>query len=152
MRIEKLTVQQLPLLTELFDYNDAGQMIAECTRDIQSGAVDIFVLFDGQRPVGELHIRYESDDDRYARRGLRAYLFAFRIREEQQGRGYGTHLLKTVLAELTREGYREFTVGVEDDNARALHMYQTMGFSELVLRAREEYQGDAYEYNLYLKR
>lgn len=152
MRIEKLTVQQLPLLTELFDYNDADQMIAECTRDIQSGAVDIFVLFDEQRPVGELHVRYESDDARYARRGQRAYLFAFRILEQRQGRGYGTRLLKTVLALLEQEGYREFTVGVEDDNARALHMYQTMGFSELVMRAREEYQGDAYEYNLYLKR
>ena len=152
MRIEKLTVQQLPLLTELFDYNDADQMIAECTRDIQSGAVDIFVLFDKQRPVGELHVRFESDDELYALRGHRAYLFAFRIREELQGRGLGTRLLKTVLDELAQAGYREFTVGVEDDNARALHMYQTMGFSELVLRAREEYQGDAYEYNLYLKR
>lgn len=152
MRIEKLTVQQLPLLTELFDYNDVDQMIAECTRDIQSGAVDIFVLFDKQRPVGELHVRFESDDERYALRGHRAYLFAFRIREELQGRGLGTRLLKTVLDELAQAGYREFTVGVEDDNARALHMYQTMGFSELVLRAREEYQGDAYEYNLYLKR
>ena len=152
MRIEKLTVQQLPLLTELFDYNDADQMIAECTRDIQSGAVDIFVLFDQQRPVGELHVRYESDDARYARRGQRAYLFAFRIREELQGRGLGTRLLKTVLALLEQEGYREFTVGVEDDNARAIHMYQAMGFDELLLRTREVYQGDAYEYNLYLKR
>ena len=98
-----------------------------------AGAVDIFVLFDGQRPAGELPVRYESEDERYALRGRRACLFAFRIRQDLQGRGLGTHLLKTVPASL------------------ALHMYRAMGYGRLVLRAREAYQGDEYEYHLYLK-
>lgn len=95
---------------------------------------------------------YESDDERFAVRGRRAYLFAFRIRENYQNKGYGTYLLKAVLDKLKENGYYEFTVGVEDDNLRAIHMYQAMGFNEFLLRKQEEYQGDAYEYNLYLKR
>ena len=79
-------------------------------------------------------------------------MFAFRIRETYQNKGYGTYLLKTVLTALKEQGYCEFTVGVEDDNFRAIHMYQNMGFKEVLLRKKEEYQGDAYEYNLYLKR
>lgn len=48
--------------------------------------------------------------------------------------------------------YCEFTVGVEDDNFRAMHMYRALGFNEFVLRKQEEYQGDWYEYDLYLMR
>lgn len=152
MKIEKLAVHDLCILTELFDYNDVEQMISECARDIQNGITDIFVLYDKDVLVGELHVMYESDDENYAIRGRRAYMFAFRVREDFQNKGYGTYLLKTVLTTLKENGYSEFTVGVEDDNFRAIHMYQALGFNEFLLRKQEEYQGDAYEYNLYLKR
>ena len=152
MKIEKLKTDNLSVLTELFDYNDVEDMISRCTYEIQNGIRDIFVLYDNGILVGELHAKYESDDENYAVRGKRAYLFAFRVREGLQNKGYGTYLLGEVIAALKGEGYSEFTVGVEDDNPRALHMYRNAGFNEFVLRAKEEYQGDAYEYNLYLKR
>lgn len=152
MKIEKLAVHDLYRLTELFEYNNVEQMISECTRDIQNGSIDIFVLYDKDILIGELHVMYVNDDENFAVRGKRAYLFAFRVRKDFQNKGYGTHLLKTVLALLKADGYCEFTVGVEDDNSRAIHMYQALGFTELLLRKQEEYQGDAYEYNLYLKR
>ncbi|MBR2409631.1 MAG: GNAT family N-acetyltransferase [Lachnospiraceae bacterium] len=152
MKIEKLAVHDLFRLTELFEYNNAEQMISECTRDIQNGSIDIFVLYENDVLIGELHVMYENDDENFAIRGKRAYLFAFRVHKEYQNKGYGTYLLKTVLTLLKGDGYYEFTVGVEDDNSRAIHMYQALGFNELLLRKQEEYQGDAYEYNLYLKR
>ena len=152
MKIEKLSVNHLHILTELFDYNNVEQMMSECAHDIQNGIIDIFVLYDKGILVGELHVMYENDDENYAIRGRRAYLFAFRVREDFQNKGYGTYLLKTVLAVLKELGYCEFTVGVEDDNFRAIHMYQALGFDEILLRKQEEYQGDAYEYNLYLRR
>lgn len=152
MKIEKLAVNDLYILTELFDYDNVEQMISECTHDIQNGIIDIFILYDKDVLIGELHVMYESDDENFAIRGRRAYMFAFRVREDFQNKGYGTYLLKTVLAILKENGYREFTVGVEDDNFRAIYMYQALGFHEFLLRKQEEYQGDAYEYNLYLKK
>ena len=152
VELKKLAVQELYVLTELFDYNNVEQMISECTHDIQNGIIDIFVLYDKDVLIGELHVMYESDDENYAIRGRRAYLFAFRVREDFQNKGYGTYLLKTVLTVLKEHGYCEFTVGVEDDNFRAIHVYQALGFDEILLRKQEEYQGDAYEYNLYLRR
>ena len=152
MKIEKLAVNDLCILTELFEYNNVEQMISECTHDIQNGIIDIFVLYDRAVLVGELRVMYESDDENFAIRDRRAYMFAFRIREGFQNKGYGTYLLKTVLDALKEKGYCEFTVGVEDDNLRAIHMYQALGFNEFLLRKQEEYQGDAYEYNLYLKK
>lgn len=152
MKIEKLEVRDLHILTELFDYNNVEEMIFECTRDIQNGNIDIFVLYDKEILVGELRVMYQSEDENFAVPDRRAYLFAFRVREGFQNNGYGTYLLKAVLDLLKENGYSEFTVGVEDDNFRAIHMYQNMGFKEFLLRKQEEYQGDAYEYNLYLKR
>jgi len=152
MKIQKLEVPNLPILTELFDYKDATEMIRECTRDIRNGNIDIFVLYDKEILIGELRVMYKSEDEYTAIPGKRAYLFAFRVKEDFQNKGYGTYLLKEVLALLKEKGYSEFTVGVEDDNSRAIHMYREMGFTEFLIRKQEEYQGDSYEYNLYLKR
>ncbi|MCC8098491.1 MAG: GNAT family N-acetyltransferase [Clostridiales bacterium] len=152
MKIEKLAVRDLNILTELSNYNNVEQMICECTHDIQNRMIDIFALYDKDILMGELRVRYESNDENYAIRGRRAYIYAFRVREDFRDRGYGTYLLKTVLSVLKENGYCEFTVGVEDDNFKAIHMYQALGFDKFLLRKREEYQGDIYEYNLYLKK
>lgn len=145
-------MQELDILTKLYDYNDVEQMLLENAENIRNGSIDIFLLYDKDTAVGELHVMYESDDENFAVRGRRAYLFAFRVRQELQNKGYGTYLLKEVLSILEENGYCEFTVGVEDDNLRAKHIYQALGFDEFLLRNQEEYQGDFYEYDLYLKR
>ena len=127
-------------------------MISKCTYEIQNNIIDIFILLDGSALVGELHAMYQADDKNYAVQGIRAYLFAFRIHKDYQGKGYGKYLLKKVIDILKERGYHEFTVGVEDDNLKAQHIYHSFGFDEIVLRKQEEYQGDKYEYNLYLSR
>lgn len=152
MEVKELAVQDIYRLTELFDYNDVDAMISEWTCDIQNNVIDIFVLMNGSTLVGELHAMYQSDDENYAVRGKRAYLFAFRIHKDYQGKGYGKYLLQRVLDILKDRGYYEFTVGVEDDNLKAQHIYQSFGFNEMLLRKQEEYQGDSYEYNLYLSK
>ena len=150
--IRRITVKELPILTELFDYNSISEMIEENTRLIEKGTDDIFILLHGERLLGELHVRYESIDPLEAVRGQRAYLYAFRIHEEHQGKGLGKFLMKTVMDKLSEDGYSEFTIGVEDDNTRAIHIYKSFGFNEVIARKYEEYQGDGYEYDLYLKR
>ena len=150
--VRKITVSELPRLTELFDYNDIDAMLAENTRLIQNGVMDIFILLDGEKLIGELHVSYESNDRLEAVRGVRAYLSAYRVHKDFQGMGLGKYLMKSVLDTLAAEGYSEFTVGVEDDNDRALHIYKEFGFSQVIARKYEEYQGDGYEYDLYLKR
>lgn len=152
VRVERLTPENLHLLTSLFEYHDVNEMISACSSNIQNGIIDIYGLYEGDVLIGELRVKYESGDEHFTVRGKRAYLYAFRIREDVQNKGYGTYLLKTVLSGLEERGYREFTVGVEDDNARAIHMYQALGFDEILLRKQESYQGDVYEYNLYIRR
>ena len=152
MIVRKLKTNEIFILTNLFNYKDVADMIAENTRDIENGVIDIFALFDGDKIIGELRAKYVSDDNRFAEKGKRAYLYAFRINENYQGKGLGSYLLENVLTMLKESGYSEFTVGVEDNNARARYMYEKNSFIEPIARIKESYQGDSYEYDLLLKR
>ncbi|MBO5359425.1 MAG: GNAT family N-acetyltransferase [Clostridia bacterium] len=150
--IRKLKATELPILTQLFNYKDIDDMIAENTRSIKNGIVDIFVLFDDDNLIGELHVKYDNEDKNFAEKGKRAYLFAFRVHKDYQGKGLGSYLLEAVIDELTNSGYHELTVGVEDDNIRARYMYEKHGFVHHIARIKETYQGDSYEYDLLLRK
>lgn len=152
LTIRPATLTDLPRLPELFDYNDVPAMIAEHTRRMTSGEFSIFLLLDDDALLGELHVTWRCNDPRFAIDGQRAYLSAFRIRKDKQGYGYGTFLLKHVIRAIAQGMYQEITVGVEDDNARAKHMYAKLGFTERIARCRECYQGDEYEFDLLLRR
>ena len=149
MIIRKLKIEELPLLAWLNEYNDLEEMIAENASRIKNGSIDIWVLFDEDTIIGELRSMYESDDER-AIKGVRIYLYAFRIREDRQGNGFGKLLLEKVIGELRGQGYTEFTVGVEGNNERARHIYEKFGFTKFLSRKSEEYQNDKYEYDLLL--
>lgn len=152
MLVRKLKVSEIPKLTELFKYKDVNEMIVENTKEIENGVIDIFGLFDGDKIIGELRAKHISEDNRFAKKGKRAYLYAFRVHKKYQGKGLGNFLLENVLKILAENGCCEFTVGVEDDNARARYMYEKYGFTEPIARIKESYQGDIYEYDLLLKR
>ena len=149
--VKKLNTKELPLLSKLFHYKNLDEMITENKQLIENNEIDIFALFINSKLIGELRVMYSNEDNRFAIQGQRAYLYAFRIDKKHQGKGYGRYLLAYVLNDLKAKGYTEFTVGVEDDNARAIHIYKSFGFNDVIARKTEEYQGDRYEYNLYLK-
>lgn len=150
--VRKLKASELPMLTQLFNYKDVDDMITENICNIENGIVDIFALFDNNKLIGELHVKNDNEDNDFAEKGKRAYLFAFRVHKDYQGKGLGSYLLETVIDELTNNGYHELTVGVEDDNPRARYMYEKYGFIHPIARIKETYQGDSYEYDLLLRK
>lgn len=152
LTLRPISASELSALTSLFDYNDVPAMIAENTRLIDSGDFSIYLLFEDGELIGELHVTWRSEDPLASIDGQRVYLSAYRIREDRQGRGLGQYLLRGVIDAIEARGYREITIGVEDDNLRAKHLYRKFGFTEFVARRREVYQGDEYEYDLLLRR
>ena len=149
--VKPLCSDEMHLLKDLFIYNDYEEMVQNNSNAIDSGQIDIFGLFLKGSLIGELRVMYCNRDERFAKKGQRAYLYAFRIHKEYQGLGLGKYLLNYVIDQLTNIGYTEFTVGAEDDNERAKFIYRTFGFDILLDRIQEEYQGERYEYTLYLK-
>ncbi len=67
--IKKLKTSELSMLTQLFNYKDIDDIIAENTRNIETGIVDIFALFDNNKLIGELHVKYDNEDKDFAKKG-----------------------------------------------------------------------------------
>ena len=47
--------------------------------------------------------------------------------------------MNEVVSILSEKGYSEFTIGVEDDNEMAIHIYSKLGFTQLIGRISEKY-------------
>lgn len=197
--VRRLTIPELPILSELFDYKDVDEMVQKTAKFIRNGCCDIYVLFreeslhkelpdsgkfyikrefpleqglppvdeslkqkfsfgqevsSSQELLGEIHVGYCSTDKEEAVPGKRAYLFAYRIKKGHHNKGLGTFLLRRVLCELEAQGYEEFTIGVEDDNESAKHIYHKLGFREVIGRrvGQDDEDSEPYEYNLLLRR
>ena len=76
---------------------------------------------------------------------------AFRLDKKFQGKGLGQKLIKYAITDLESKGYTEFTIGVEDDNEIAKHIYFKLGFNEEIDKGRGD-EFDPTDYTLYLKK
>ncbi|MDR0905324.1 MAG: GNAT family N-acetyltransferase [Oscillospiraceae bacterium] len=153
MNFHKITVSEIPKLAELFTAFDNDALIAQRREEIESGEADIFLFERDGRPVAEITAYYYDTDGDYdfAESGKRAYFSALRVLPEFQGCGLAQSLTTQVLAELRKSGYTEATIGVEDDNDIAKHIYGKLGFTTFVKRCSETFQVDTFDFNLYLK-
>ena len=58
----------------------------------------------------------------------RAYIYAFRFKENYRNIGLGSSLLKVIESDLLKINYKEETLNVARENIRAIHFYQKHGF------------------------
>jgi ribosomal protein S18 acetylase RimI-like enzyme len=58
----------------------------------------------------------------------RAYIYAFRFKENYRNIGLGSSLLKIIESDLVNNNYKEATLNVARENIRAIHFYQKHGF------------------------
>ena len=149
--VRKLKTEELPLLFSLNNYRDPQDMLEKNGALLDRGEAAFYGLFRKGELVGEVRTKFRDADPDTAFPGRRAYLYALRIRQDHRRRGLATYLLEAAMADCRQAGYREFTIGVEDDNAIAIRLYEKLGFSVLIKRVQETYQGDSYEYSLLMR-
>ena len=113
---------------------------------------DIYVIACGECFVGELSVYYSAHALKSeAIPGRRVYLSTYRLEKEYRKKGLGQRLLKFVLDDLEKRGYSEFTIGVEEDNDIAKHIYFKFGFTEAIDKGKGD-EFDPSDYTLYLKK
>lgn len=96
--------------------------------DMQRGQRMLWVAeFDGVL-VGQVFVQLLSSDPDYADGARRAYLYAFRVRPEQQGQGLGTRLMERAEADLVERGFRVAVIAAGRDNPRAKSLYERLGY------------------------
>lgn len=110
--------------------------------------VDIYGVVSNGQPVGRIIANYVNQHlENETLPGVRACFSHFILQKAFRNQGLGTGLLTFALEDLKTHGYREFTVGVEDENAIARHIYFQKGFLEKI-----NHGSSPCEYDLYLKR
>ncbi|WP_425448923.1 GNAT family N-acetyltransferase [Dethiothermospora halolimnae] len=83
---------------------------------------------ESKKLIGELYIFWDSEDKDEANGVNRAYLCAFRIEKDYQGRGLGSKLMKKVIKRIEEKGFNEITIGVDDNDEKLINMYNAWGF------------------------
>jgi len=57
-----------------------------------------------------------------------AYIGAFGVKSQYQGRGYGKRMMQELIRDLSADGVRRIELRVEADNERAIAFYKKLGF------------------------
>lgn len=113
--------------------------------------VDTYIVELNDEVVGEVTVNYSSHDlPTEAIPNQRVYVQAFRIEPSYQGYGLGQKLMDYTLSDLENKGITEFTIGVEDDNEVAKHIYFKYGFTEEIDHGKGD-EFDPTDYTLYMK-
>lgn len=149
----KITKDEFDRLHDLFPDNE--QMWSKYRdmrlKEFEKKEIDVYVIEQDNAFIGELSINYVSHDlDSETIPNRRVYLQAFRLDKKCQGSGLGQKLIQFVLSDLESQGYTEFTIGVEDDNERAKHIYFKFGFTEAIDKGYGD-EFDPSDYTLYLR-
>lgn len=119
---------------------------------LRNKEVDIFVIEYNDNFIGEITVNYVSHElETETIKNKRVYLEAFRIKKEFQNMGLGQELIKFVINYLFNLGYSEYTIGVEEDNNIAKHIYNKLGFIQPIDKGNGN-EFDSSSYTLYLKK
>ncbi|MBQ8042691.1 MAG: GNAT family N-acetyltransferase [Clostridia bacterium] len=150
--LRKIESKEISKLKRLFPSDEKTWFKYKSKRllQLENKETDIFVIEYKDMFIGELSVNYTS----YTLisetiPNIRVYLEAFRIDEKYRGRGLGKRLISYTISELEKSGYTQFTIGVEEDNKIAKHIYFKFGFTEAI----DYGQGDEFDpckYTLYL--
>ena len=120
-------------------------------KEFDNKEIDVYVIELNNIFIGELSINYISHDIiSETIPNQRVYLQAFRLDKKYQRLGLGQRLIQFALSDLEQQGYTEFTIGVEDDNEIAKHIYFKFGFTEAIDRGYGD-EFDPSDYTLYMR-
>ena len=153
MNIRKIKKEEFEKLKTLFPDNNEMWIKYKKKRLEQFGKkeIDVFVIEEDEKVIGEITVSYKNDElETETIPNKRVYLQAFRVDKKYQGQGLGQKLINYCIGYLIKKGYTQFTIGVEDDNEIAKHIYFKLGFNEAIDKGHGD-EFDPSEYTLYLK-
>lgn len=100
------------------------------SENIQKGNAEFWTIDNDGNLIGELYIFKKLDNNDIADGYTTAYLCAFRIIKNMQGKGLGTELMECVFDRLRELNFSYVTIGVEPKEEANIRLYKRMGFTE----------------------
>lgn len=111
------------------EYKKYRRMYASLFRSAQYGRTLMWVVEIPQGEIiGQAFVMLISSERDAADGESRAYVFAFRVKQQWRNKGIGTHLMHFIEDDLDRRGFKFVTLNVAKDNPNALRLYQRLGY------------------------
>lgn len=109
------------------------------TRNQENRAATFIIIKDGD-PIGEVTLAYDQPGSRsvLADGKTAGYVQALRIREEFEGQGHVSRLMRTMEAYAAQQGLSRLTIGVEASETRALAIYLHWGYDRFLMAEEDE--------------
>lgn len=82
--------------------------------------------------VGTVQLVFKDEKEFYAEGKVRAHLHHARVVEELRGKGIGAKLMREAENEARKRGFKEITLGVDEDNQQAIKLYERLGYKEFI--------------------
>lgn len=150
-KIMIITIDQFDKLKELYPDDDFTEYKVKRINQIINKELDIFVIEKDHKYVGEMTATYVNGElETETIPNVRIYFQALRVLEEYQNMGLAQKLIKYVIDYYEKLGYTEFTIGVEEDNYIAKHIYRKLGFTKIIDKCIEQ-NSNKVIYTLYLR-
>ena len=89
--------------------------------------------------AGEVSLVLDHEDPLYVIPGKRVYMQRLIVNSMFRGKGIGKCLVAHLCKDAFRMGFKEVSVSVDKDNSVALHIYQSMGFSNVLFDGEDQY-------------
>ena len=107
------------------------------TEQIRAGIREVYILTVNGAYIAECDLVYDNPEYGTVP-GERLYLSRLIVKKESRKKGYAKAITQHVLALAKEKGFSEIALGVNCDNAAALHLYQNLGFT-VYAKAEDDY-------------
>ncbi len=126
-------------------WNMKSQPLTEKWREeIVTGNRLVFIYKINGEFIGEGALVLDTGDSDYTIPDKRVYVSRMIVKKEYRNRGIGSEILAFLINKAKEMGYSEMTIGVDKDNANALHMYRKFDFTEVLFDGADE-DGEYYK-------
>ncbi len=125
---------------------------AEYVAKIERHEQEFWVVIDGARRVGEIHVVWADADPDRADGDCRAYLSTYRIHPDYRNRGLGVELINRAVRAVRERGCTEVTIGVYLEETEIQDLYRRWGFTETLKTCPDTTAPGRPEFILFLRR
>jgi len=141
--IEKLELKDYEKCSNIWNM-DTFEFTEKFRKEIETGNRTVYIYKINGEFVGEIAFVLEMNDSDYTISGRRVYISRLVIKKGYRNQGIGSILIDFILDTVKSMGYTESAIGVDKDNAAALHLYRKKGFNTVLFDGTDEY-GEFYK-------
>ena len=141
--IEKLNIKDYNKCNNIWNMEKC-EFTEKFRQEIDNGNRVVYIYKINDEFIGEIAYVFDMNDADYTIPNQRIYISRLIVKKEYRNQGIGGILIDYILDEIKKMGYKEATIGVDKDNAAALHLYKKKGFTNILFDGKDEY-GEFYK-------